>query len=103
MTSENPEYFIKGVLERNRRIIAKTITLIESSLSVHQELAKIIIDGLLPYGGKSIRLGITGVPGVGKSTFIESFGMDLINKGHLVGVLAVDPSSKKKRWECDGR
>jgi LAO/AO transport system kinase len=95
MTSENPEYFIKGVLERNRRIIAKTITLIESSLSVHQELAKMIIDSLLPYGGKSIRLGITGVPGVGKSTFIESFGMDLINKGHLVGVLAVDPSSKK--------
>jgi LAO/AO transport system kinase len=95
MTSENPEYYIKGVLDRKRRIIAKTITLIESSLSTHQKLAKIIIEGLLPYGGKSIRLGITGVPGVGKSTFIEIFGMDLINKGHRVGVLAVDPSSKK--------
>ncbi len=95
MTPEDPEYYIKGVLAGKRRIIAKTITLIESSLSAHQDLAKIIINGLLPYGGKSIRLGITGVPGVGKSTFIESFGMDLIRKGHRVGVLAVDPSSKK--------
>jgi LAO/AO transport system kinase len=95
MTSDDPQYYIKGVLGRNRRIIAKTITLIESSLPAHQELSKLIIDGLLPHSGKAVRLGITGVPGVGKSTFIESFGLDLIEQGHHLGVLAIDPSSKK--------
>ena len=87
--------FIDGVLAKNRRIVAKTITLIESSLPAHQEKAKVIIDALLPYAGKAVRIGITGVPGVGKSTFIESFGMQLVNQGHWVAVLAVDPSSSK--------
>ena len=87
--------FIDGVLSKNRRIVAKTITLIESSLPSHQEKAKVIIDALLPYAGKTVRVGITGVPGVGKSTFIESFGMQLVNQGHRVAVLAVDPSSSK--------
>ena len=87
--------FIDGVLAKNRRIVAKTITLIESSLPSHQKKAKVIIDALLPYAGKAVRIGITGVPGVGKSTFIESFGMQLVNQGHRVAVLAVDPSSSK--------
>ncbi len=87
--------FIDGVLAKNRRIVAKTITLIESSLSSHQKKAKVIIDALLPYAGKAVRIGITGVPGVGKSTYIESFGMQLVNQGHRVAVLAVDPSSSK--------
>jgi len=87
--------FIDGVLAKNRRIVAKTITLIESSLPSHQKKAKVIIDALLPHAGKAVRIGITGVPGVGKSTYIESFGMQLVNQGHRVAVLAVDPSSSK--------
>jgi len=87
--------YIDGVLAKNRRIVAKTITLIESSLPAHQEMAKTIVDGLLPHAGKAVRIGITGVPGVGKSTYIESFGLKLVQQGHRVAVLAVDPSSSK--------
>ena len=87
--------FTAGVLANNRRVVAKTITLIESSLHAHQEKAKEIIDALLPHAGKAVRIGITGVPGVGKSTFIESFGMNLVKQGHRVAVLAVDPSSTR--------
>ncbi|MGD9243932.1 MAG: ATP/GTP-binding protein, partial [Desulfobacterales bacterium] len=93
MISDDPQHYVQGVLDCNRRVLAKTITLIESSLSSHQELARTIIDLLLPYTGKAVRLGITGVPGVGKSTFIESLGTMLVEKGHRVAVLAVDPSS----------
>jgi LAO/AO transport system kinase len=87
--------FIDGVLSKNRRMVAKTITLIESSHRSHQEMAKEIIDALLPKTGKAVRIGVTGVPGVGKSTFIESLGMHLVTEGHRVAVLAVDPSSSK--------
>lgn len=95
MISEDPQFYVQGVLNGDRRLIAKTITLIESSLTAHQRLAHTIVDLLLPYSGKAIRLGITGVPGVGKSTFIESLGTMLVEKGHRVAVLAVDPSSKR--------
>ena len=95
MISDDPQFYVQGVLKCDRRVLAKTITLIESSLRAHQELARTVIDLLLPYTGKAIRLGITGVPGVGKSTFIESLGTMLVNKGHRVAVLAVDPSSKR--------
>jgi LAO/AO transport system kinase len=95
MISEDPQFYAQGVLNGDRRLIAKTITVIESSLPAHQRLAQTIIDLLLPYAGKAIRLGITGVPGVGKSTFIESLGTMLVKKGHRVAVLAVDPSSKR--------
>ena len=95
MISEDPQFYVQGVLNGDRRLIAKAITLIESSLAAHQRLAQTIIDLLLPYSGKAIRLGITGVPGVGKSTFIESLGTMLVKKGHRVAVLAVDPSSKR--------
>jgi len=87
--------YIDGVLAKNRRIVAKTITLIESSLSAHQKMAKAIVDALLPHAGQAVRIGITGVPGVGKSTYIESFGLQLVKQGHRVAVLAVDPSSSK--------
>jgi len=87
--------YIDGVLAKNRRIVAKTITLIESSLPAHQEMAKAIVDALLPVTGKAVRVGITGVPGVGKSTYIESFGLQLVQQGHRVAVLAVDPSSSR--------
>ncbi|MCX5882213.1 MAG: methylmalonyl Co-A mutase-associated GTPase MeaB [Deltaproteobacteria bacterium] len=86
---------VNGLLNGNRRILAKTITLIESSLSSHQVLAQGILDRLLLHTGKAVRLGITGVPGVGKSSFIESLGMLLVEKGHRVAVLAVDPSSTR--------
>ena len=95
MISEDPQIYVQGVLNGDRRLIAKTITVIESSLIAHQRLAHTIVDLLLPYSGKAIRLGITGVPGVGKSTFIESLGTMLVEKGHRVAVLAVDPSSKR--------
>ncbi|MDD2390062.1 MAG: ATP/GTP-binding protein, partial [Desulfobacterales bacterium] len=92
---KDPENYVKGVLECNRLMLAKTITLIESSLLTHQEMARHIIDRLLPHTGKSIRLGITGVPGAGKSTFIESLGMMLTQQGLRVAVLAIDPSSTR--------
>ncbi|MBS3733194.1 MAG: methylmalonyl Co-A mutase-associated GTPase MeaB [Desulfobacterales bacterium] len=92
---EDAAYYIEGVRAGNRKAISKTITLIESALSGHQELVYTVLDSLLPYTGNAIRLGITGVPGVGKSTFIETLGMRLIEKGHRVAILAVDPSSAK--------
>lgn len=93
--SHDISYYIKGVQLKNRRILAKTITLIESSLPEHQRLGRDIINQLLPKTGKAIRLGITGVPGVGKSTFIENLGMMLVEEGLCVAVLAVDPSSSR--------
>lgn len=76
-------------------MIAKTITLMESRLAEHRDSAFTIMEKLLPYTGKSTRVGITGVPGVGKSTFIENLGVDLADKGHKVAVLAVDPTSRR--------
>ena len=93
MNPEDPQKYIRGVREQDRRLLSKTITLIESSRPDHQELARKIVDQLLPHTGKAVRLGITGVPGVGKSMFIESLGMSLVDTGHRVAVLAVDPSS----------
>lgn len=95
MTVKDPQYYIEGVLNRNRLILARTITLIESNLPSHQEIARTIIDELLPSTGRAYRLGITGVPGAGKSTFIESFGTMLTGLGHRVAVLAIDPSSTR--------
>jgi LAO/AO transport system kinase len=84
---------IDGVRAGNRRALAKTITLIESTREDHQARAGEVLRTLLPRTGQSIRLGISGVPGVGKSTFIEALGLALIAKGHKVAVLAIDPSS----------
>lgn len=86
--------YVEGVLKRNRRMIAKTITLLESSNPKYEKFGNEILEKLLPYTGKSMRIGISGVPGVGKSTLIENFGLYLISKGKKVSVLAVDPSSK---------
>lgn len=76
-----------------RRAIAKTITLLESTRPDHRLRADALLNALLPHSGRSLRLGISGVPGVGKSTFIEALGLHLIAQGHRVAVLAVDPSS----------
>jgi LAO/AO transport system kinase len=86
---------IDGVLAGDRRMLAKTITLIESTLPAHLERAQALLNRLVPHSGRAVRLGITGVPGVGKSTFIESFGTMLIDQGHRVAVLAIDPSSSR--------
>ena len=88
-------YYQDGLLSGDRRILAKAITLVESTHPAHRELSNQLIDGILESTGNAVRLGITGVPGVGKSTFIESFGMMLIDKGMKVAVLAIDPSSSR--------
>ena len=93
--SEDKQYYIKGIVNQDRRIIAKAITLIESAHPDHQIIAKTIMDDLIPLSGSAISIGISGIPGAGKSTFIESFGMMLTEKGYRVAVLAVDPSSPK--------
>jgi LAO/AO transport system kinase len=89
------EALIRGVRDRNRRMTAKAMTLVESRVPEHQEMAAKIMEKILPLTGNSIRLGVTGVPGVGKSTFIENLGVYLADAGHQVAVLAVDPSSKR--------
>ncbi|MYM25447.1 methylmalonyl Co-A mutase-associated GTPase MeaB [Duganella sp. FT135W] len=82
-----------ALLARQRRALAKAITLVESSRPDHRLRAQSLLDKLLPHTGKAYRIGISGVPGVGKSTFIEAFGMHLLAQGLRVAVLAVDPSS----------
>jgi LAO/AO transport system kinase len=84
-----------GVLEGDRRALARLITRIESTRTDHRSEASEAIARLLPEAGKSIRIGISGVPGVGKSSFIETFGLHVVEQGHKVAVLAVDPSSPK--------
>ncbi|MCB9188770.1 MAG: methylmalonyl Co-A mutase-associated GTPase MeaB [Flavobacteriales bacterium] len=86
---------IQGIRSGNNADLAIGITILESTKQEHHELADEIINGCLPFAGNSIRLGITGVPGVGKSTFIETFGNHLIEKGYKLAVLAIDPSSQK--------
>jgi len=86
--------YVKGVLDGERNVLARTITLVESNAPAHMAMAQDVLRQLLPYTGSSIRVGITGVPGVGKSTTIETLGLHLLEKGHKVAVLAVDPSSK---------
>jgi len=92
---KSPEEYVDGILSQDRLTLARTITLIESTLPAHQELARIIVNQLLPHTGNGIRVGITGVPGAGKSTYIETFGTMLTEIGHKVAVLAIDPSSSR--------
>lgn len=85
--------YVEGVLSGDRVMLARTITLIESSAKKHRDLAEEVLKRLMPHTGNSIRVGITGVPGAGKSTLIEAFGSMLCDDGHKVAVLAIDPSS----------
>ena len=84
-----------GVLARERAMLSRAITLTESSLAAHRSKAQLVLQQLLPRTGKAMRIGISGVPGVGKSTFIETLGLKLIGMGHRVAVLAIDPSSQR--------
>lgn len=89
------EEYRDGILAGDRIVLGRAITLAESSLTEDRDLAAELIDAVLSQTGNSIRLGITGVPGVGKSTFIEAFGKMLTDEGNRVAVLAIDPSSRK--------
>lgn len=87
--------YVDGIKAGDVNLLGQAITLIESRLHAHQEMAQMIIEKCLPFAGNSVRIGITGVPGVGKSTFIEALGMEIVNSGHKLAVLAVDPSSER--------
>lgn len=86
---------ISGVLAGDRVALARAITLMESSRPDHRPLAGAVLEGLLPHAGGSLRVGISGPPGAGKSTFVEALGMRLVEAGHRVAVLAIDPSSTR--------
>lgn len=90
----NIHEFTEGILSSNISYVSKAITLVESTRPEHQERAQEIINAVIRHSGQSFRLGITGVPGVGKSTFIERFGLEVIERGHKLAVLAIDPSSQ---------
>lgn len=95
------DYF-EGIQKGDINLLSRAITLIESKLPLHNELAQEIIELCLPFSGNSVRVGITGVPGVGKSTFIEALGMKMINEGRKIAVLAVDPSSERSKGSILG-
>ncbi|MEU3735174.1 methylmalonyl Co-A mutase-associated GTPase MeaB [Streptomyces sp. NPDC033538] len=87
--------YVQGVLEGKRAVLARAITLVESTRPQHRALAQELLTQLLPHSGKARRIGVSGMPGVGKSTFIGAFGTMLTGQGHRVAVLAVDPSSSR--------
>jgi LAO/AO transport system kinase len=87
--------YVAGVLAGDRAILARAITLVESNSRLHEAQAQEVLNRLLPHTGKAKRIGITGVPGVGKSTFIETFGCQLVERGHKLAVLTIDPTSAR--------
>jgi LAO/AO transport system kinase len=94
--------YVEGIIGGNRTMLAQAITLVESRNETNRKLAEEIIEACLPLSGNSFRLGITGVPGVGKSTFIEAFGSLLVKKENKLAVLAIDPSSERSRGSILG-
>lgn len=94
--------YVEGILKGNINILSQAITLVESAKTEHQMTAQEVINRCLPSSGKSVRIGITGVPGAGKSTFIESFGKYLTGLGHKIAVLAIDPSSERSKGSILG-
>lgn len=97
-----PAEFVEGILKGDITILSQAVTLVESSLYEHQQTAQEIIEKCLPHAGKSVRVGITGVPGAGKSTSIDVFGMHLLNQGRKLAVLAIDPSSERTKGSILG-
>lgn len=98
----NAAQFTEAILSGDISMLSQAVTLIESSLPEHQVIAQEVIEKCLAYAGRSCRLGITGVPGAGKSTFIEALGMSLIRQGHKLAVLAIDPSSERSKGSILG-
>jgi len=97
-----PEQYVEGILKGDRVVLSKAITLVESKLYSDNELAEAVLGELLPHTGNSFRIGITGVPGVGKSSFIESFGKYLTSLNKKIAVLTIDPSSQKSKGSILG-
>lgn len=93
---------VSGILDGNRTVLSQAITLIESKLPEHYKIAQEIIEKCIPHSGKSIRIGITGVPGAGKSTFIEALGLLLVKSNHKLAILAIDPSSERTKGSILG-
>lgn len=98
----NSDTLIKGILKGDRVALGRAITLAESTKTEHREMANRILTAVIPYTGNSRRIGITGIPGAGKSTFIEAFGSKLADAGHRVAVLAVDPSGVRSKGSILG-
>jgi len=94
--------YVEGILSGNRTILSQAITMAESALDVHYNIIQPVIERCLQNSGRSVRIGITGVPGVGKSSFIETFGMYLISHGRKIAVLAIDPSSGQSKGSILG-
>ncbi len=94
--------YVEGILKGNITLLSQAVTLVESNLSDHYQQAQEIIEKCLPYTGKSVRIGITGVPGAGKSTFIEALGMHIVRQGGKLAVLAIDPSSERTKGSILG-
>ena len=98
-----PSEYVENILKGNITLLSQAVTLVESSKHEHQQIAQEIIEKCLPYSGKSQRIGITGVPGAGKSTSIDAFGMHLIHdKNKKLAVLAIDPSSERTKGSILG-
>ncbi len=97
-----PEEYVRGILSGNIALLSKAVTLVESSRPEHQQVAQEIIVQCLPYSGNSVRIGITGVPGVGKSSFIEALGTYITQQGGKLAVLAIDPSSERSKGSILG-
>lgn len=100
--SYSVEDFVDGIKNGDLSILSQAVTLVESSRADHQFIAQQVIEKCLPFSGRSIRLGITGVPGAGKSTFIEALGMHLVDMGKKLAVLAIDPSSERTKGSILG-
>ncbi len=94
--------YVDGILRGDISVLGQAVTLVESSLPSDQAVAQKVIEQCLPHSGNAIRIGITGVPGAGKSTFIEALGMDIIKSGHKLAVLAIDPSSERSKGSILG-
>ena len=94
--------YVEGILKGNITLLSQAVTLIESSNPEHRQLAQEIIERCLPHTGQSVRIGITGIPGAGKSTFIDTFGTHLIRRGRKIAVLAIDPSSNRSKGSILG-
>ncbi len=102
MSKLSTEDLINGIHQGDKRILGKAITLVESKNPEHRKQAEALLKNILPFTGNSVRVGITGVPGAGKSTFIESFGKVAISQGKKVAVLAIDPSSSLNKGSILG-
>ena len=94
--------YVEGILKGDVSILGRAVTLVESTVEAHQKIAQEVIEKCLPYSGKSRRIGITGVPGAGKSTSIDVFGLHVLREGHKLAVLAIDPSSERSHGSILG-